>query len=124
MTRPLVNDLTGQRFGRLIVRGRAPNKGGRVMWNCICDCGRECVVESTNLIFTQMSCGCYRRERLSEIRSKRDGVGTRYGRLVVEGYDGPRAHVVCDCGTHKTVFNKHLLDGSTRSCGCLRRRQR
>lgn len=119
--RPLINDLTGQRFGRLTVSGRAPNRNGRVMWDCVCDCGGTTVVESSNLIFTQMSCGCYRDERLSEIRSRRDGVGTRYGRLVVESYDGPFAEVVCDCGVRKRVRNKHLRDGSTRSCGCLRR---
>lgn len=118
MGRPLRNDLTGQRFGRLTVTCRAPNRNGKVMWECVCDCGGSTTVESSNLIFTQMSCGCYRRERMSEIHSVRPPLGARYGHLVVEGWDGPMSRVVCDCGTHKAVRSKHLRDGSTRSCGC------
>jgi hypothetical protein len=35
MTRKLI-DLTGQHFGRLTVVRRAPNKGIRTMWECLC----------------------------------------------------------------------------------------
>lgn len=58
------------------------------------------------------------------MRSKEAPIGTRYGRLTVEGYDGPYALVLCDCGARKRVRNKHLLDGSTKSCGCLNRETR
>ena len=71
MSRPLKNDLTGHRYGRLVVMDRAPNRNGHVMWHCVCDCGNECDVESSNLIFTQQSCGCYRRERASEVHGKK-----------------------------------------------------
>ncbi|MBQ8373493.1 MAG: hypothetical protein IJX35_04175 [Candidatus Methanomethylophilaceae archaeon] len=71
MSRPLKNDLTGMRFGRLVVTDRAPSRNGHVMWNCVCDCGTRCMVESSNLIFTQQSCGCYRRERASEVHRKK-----------------------------------------------------
>ena len=37
----MYDDLTGKKFGRLTVIGRANNsKAGRVMWLCKCDCGR------------------------------------------------------------------------------------
>lgn len=69
--RPLSVDLTGQRFGRLVVTERAPNQGAKVMWHCICDCGGEKDVQSFNLIFSRTtSCGCYRRERQREIRTR------------------------------------------------------
>jgi hypothetical protein len=50
--------------------------------------------------------------------------GSRVGRLTVIGVDPDRAKthrlVRCDCGNHKSVWNKQLRNG-TRSCGCLRR---
>lgn len=60
-------DLTGQRFGRLLVireSGRA--KGGRVTWLCKCDCGAETVVRRDNLRSGHVkSCGCLRDEKLA-----------------------------------------------------------
>lgn len=54
-------DLTGQRFGRLLVLSKADGKPGR--WNCLCDCGNEKVVYGSCLVSgSTKSCGCYRRE--------------------------------------------------------------
>lgn len=58
-------DLTGQRFGRLLViREYGRDKQGAVLWLCKCDCGVETVVTSGHLRsgHTQ-SCGCLQRER-------------------------------------------------------------
>ncbi len=72
MPRPLTVDLTGQRYGRLTVVERAPNQGQKVCWRCQCDCGNESTVQTFNLIFGQTnSCGCYRRERASEVHMKK-----------------------------------------------------
>ena len=56
-------DLTGQRFGRLVVVSHAESKGQMSRWNCVCDCGNTTTVYSNNLRrgYTQ-SCGCYRHE--------------------------------------------------------------
>lgn len=56
-------DLTGQRYGRLIVVSQAPSQNGSKRWLCKCDCGKETIVHQGNLRrgYTQ-SCGCYRRE--------------------------------------------------------------
>ena len=75
-------DLTGQRFGRLLVLyecGRS--KGGNVLWKCRCDCGNECVVSSDALRkqHTQ-SCGCLRRDRIREC-STIHGLSTKHKRL-------------------------------------------
>lgn len=54
-------DLTGHRFGKLIVIGEAPSKNGRAMWRCVCDCGNEKVVGRQNLMDGMTkSCGCLR----------------------------------------------------------------
>lgn len=34
-------NLIGRRFGRLVVEAEAPRVGGRLMWLCMCDCGRK-----------------------------------------------------------------------------------
>lgn len=61
-----IKDLTGKRFGRLVVCRRAPSeKGARngVYWICKCDCGRGKKILSSALLsgFTR-SCGCLRSE--------------------------------------------------------------
>lgn len=60
-------DLTGQRFGRLTVVGRAENdQHGRARWNCKCDCGTPKIVAGCQLRggYAQ-SCGCLQKERAS-----------------------------------------------------------
>lgn len=57
------HDLTGQRFGQLLVIERAEDKTTglkpKVMWRCRCDCGKETVVWGSSLTQgTTVSCGC------------------------------------------------------------------
>ena len=59
-------DLTGQRFGRLIVEGMAPRRSHMIEWRCQCDCGGTTVTQGAMLkIGRTKSCGCWRRERMS-----------------------------------------------------------
>lgn len=54
-------DLTGQRFGRLVVikRSKAGNDGS-VYWYCRCDCGKEVIVKGSALRSGHTkSCGCF-----------------------------------------------------------------
>ena len=52
-------DLTGQRFGRLVVLEVAPNDGkGRTRWICQCDCGNLSTVVHSALGKKTNSCGC------------------------------------------------------------------
>ena len=65
-------DLRGLRFGRLTVVEEAArrNKKHRY-WLCLCDCGRETIVESSHLRSGHTkSCGCYRMELPREQRRK------------------------------------------------------
>lgn len=51
--------------------------------------------------------------------------GERFGRLVAIAVDGrdPQRRLkwrcACDCGSHKTLPSRHLVQGLVRSCGCL-----
>lgn len=59
-------DLTGQRFGRLVVLERCETvkHGEHVKWLCQCDCGNTVKVKSNSLRFgNTMSCGCLRVEQ-------------------------------------------------------------
>lgn len=52
-------ELTGQRYGRLVVLRQAENIGKRTAWLCRCDCGNEVVVRTDRLRSGHTtSCGC------------------------------------------------------------------
>lgn len=55
-----LNDLTNQKFGKLIVIKRAENdKRGNAQWLCKCECGKEVIVRGYQLIGNiTKSCGC------------------------------------------------------------------
>ncbi|ADY54690.1 hypothetical protein Sgly_0324 [Syntrophobotulus glycolicus DSM 8271] len=60
----LIKDLTGERFGKLIVLNRAlsNSKSGNARWTCRCDCGSFTTVTGSKLINKHTtSCGCNKR---------------------------------------------------------------
>lgn len=70
--RPINRDLTGQRFGRLLVQGTQVVQD-RLKWKCACDCGQTTFVAERNLIRNHTrSCGCLRTE-LNRNRGKTPG---------------------------------------------------
>ena len=61
-------DLTGKRFGRLVVLNKQGHKGKLIAWRCKCDCGNETVVSVSNLLNNSTkSCGCLAREIYSSV---------------------------------------------------------
>lgn len=78
-------DLSGQRFGRLVVLEKVGvDERRHSLWKCQCDCGSQTVVTATSLLtgHTQ-SCGCLMRETTAksftkhgESRSRLYGVWT------------------------------------------------
>jgi hypothetical protein len=130
-------DITGQRFGRLIVIKLDHTEKGKnrhSYWLCKCDCGNEKIIDKNSLVGggTQ-SCGCLREERLKESH-QRDFVdlkNQKIGRLKIikrgEDYISPGGfHRIqwlcqCDCGNTKLIASSSLLSGGTKSCGCLAR---
>lgn len=84
MAHPL-NDLTGQRFGRLTVieRGESrihttlrpfgsPTTRKTTCWVCQCSCGNIVTVTRNNLISgASTSCGCKRKEKMGEVAKAR-----------------------------------------------------
>lgn len=74
---PLLIDLTGKRFGKLVVINRASNTAYKhVRWHVHCDCGNDKIVSGKNLKHgDSTSCGCYARE----INSSVDGLASARG---------------------------------------------
>lgn len=61
------DDLTGQRFGRLVVLEYVERRGCHSMWKCQCDCGNTIITSAHSLkLGRTKSCGCLN----TEVRSK------------------------------------------------------
>jgi len=65
--RPLKNDLTNKKFGKLTVLYRTRYHLKGVKWMCVCDCGNFSIPESNDLKSGHTtSCGCYGRSMLEK----------------------------------------------------------
>ena len=66
-------DLTGKRFGRLVVIGKSlkRSKHRNTYWFCQCDCGEiTCIMASSLRFGNTQSCGCLRIERTIKATTK------------------------------------------------------
>lgn len=71
-------DLTGKRFGRLMVIKRVGTRHRECLWECKCDCGKSIDTISSNLRTGHTkSCGCLVMERTKETNTKHGLYGTR-----------------------------------------------
>ena len=96
-------DLTGQRFGRLVVKERAENdKTHHTRWVCVCDCGNYVTVSQANLSSgNTQSCGCFRKEN-----SQRNGSTTD---SMERGYTGFGPICSPDAGIQKFAHIKTMV---------------
>jgi len=68
---PGIKDMTGLRFGRLLVIGRSksvkyPCGTSRATWNCLCDCGNKKIICGSSIRSGMTrSCGCLTKENTS-----------------------------------------------------------
>ena len=114
-------DLTGKRYGRLIVMGSVRSEDGRLMWQCQCDCGSLCVkaagVLNAGLV---SSCGCIRKS--TGVKS-----GEKYGRLTaLESTEKRSCRAViwkcrCECGNVIETRSTLLKNGQATNCGCVKK---
>ena len=60
-------ELTGKRFGKIKVVSKKGIEKGCVIWNCVCDCGKELEISTGRLNFGNVkSCGCVKRQMIIE----------------------------------------------------------
>ena len=116
-------DLTGQRFGALVVlNATEERRNGQVIWSCQCDCGKITLMSTNQLKQRKIpSCGC-----LGKGKKRVDLAGQRFEKLVALKPTGDMKwgseiwECQCDCGRITRVIKANLINGGTRSCGCLR----
>lgn len=119
------NDLTGQRFGRLMaIRPTDERWRTSVVWECQCDCGQTCRVPSSWLRSgSKRSCGCLQDE------ARRDDItGQRRGRLTAVRPTDQRRHGNtvwewrCDCGAQVLKPPGMVREGMSTMCpACAKR---
>ena len=79
-------DLTGQRFGRLVVAERVSSRPGctNARWRCVCDCGNETILLGTTLRRGESkSCGCLRSELQRKKMSTHGRCGSRLATIAL-----------------------------------------
>ena len=127
MGRPII-DITGQRFGRLLVlcRCKENTSYNKPQWICQCDCGKQTIVagECLKKGLTK-SCGCLAKEN-GQYNFK-DITNQRFGKLTVLEHIGSKRknalwRCKCDCGSIIEALGTDLRRDSIQSCGCQRSR--
>lgn len=120
-----LKDITGQRFGKVVVikqgeRVFYPSGSSKINWICECDCGNEVITNGASLRKgNTTSCGKCRWV---------DRVGQVFGKLTVISkvdFRNEAGKIVttwrcqCECGNTHDVGGNNLVAGNVKSCGCL-----
>lgn len=112
-------DIIGDKYGKLTVIKRIE----RSRFECLCECGDTTVVDIRNLRSGEVkSCGCLCRTNSKNEISPKDLTGMRFGKLIVKNKDEKSNKLICQCDCGRTIATKrsYLLNGDTKSCGCIR----
>lgn len=125
-------DLTGNKYGHLIVTQMLYNYNNTHKTKCLCncDCGKKNILripyDLEHKSTKNTSCGCARADSIRESIG-RDITNEKFGKLFVnkiiwEGYKHPMVDCNCDCGNKHILFRKSdVQSGHTQSCGCLQK---
>lgn len=125
----------GEKYNHLTIKEKAPDHvqpSGQIkrMVKCECDCEKHTILTcmlSNVLRGNTKSCGCQKIDSLIKTKSV-DITGKRFGKLIAikrEGsyFSGGNSCALwkckCDCGELTYVPTSNLLQGLTKSCGCL-----
>lgn len=108
----------------MLKQAQGKNNDRHSYWLCKCSCGNETIVVGTSLTrgYTK-SCGCLRKSK-----NTKNLIGQKYGKLTVikkankpNNLKNRNAYWLCkcDCGNEKVINGKSLMNGATKSCGCI-----
>lgn len=120
-------DLTGNTYGRLTVLGDVGKrtKNGKVLWHCLCECGRVTFVRGDHLKNGKVSsCGCLDTEKKHERFKDLTSTETDNFKVIDRAYSQKgRVYWNCickHCGNHIELQSNQIDRYS--SCGCKRNR--
>jgi hypothetical protein len=112
--------FSGEKINELTLIEETPyREGSNVIWKCLCSCGKECYVNTSNLN-KQLSCG----HLIS--RNYKDISNQKFGKLLAlePTLERQNGCVVwkckCDCGNICYKGSSYLITGVVQSCGCLK----
>lgn len=120
----------GQMYGKLKVIDKVNKKGRERYWICECQCEDKTIkeVRSDHLLRGETtSCGCFQKERASEVNKNNyiDITGQKFGHLtVLEKTDKKKNKLVvwkcqCDCENKTIVYRTlHQLQCNPYTCFC------
>lgn len=122
-------DLTGKRFGRLVVKEMIYERNKQTLAVCECDCGNTI---TTKIVYLNngdtKSCGCLKRDASSECNTKDfTGVVSPYGIEIIKRHSQTDRGVwmwECKCGECGEIFvdiPARVTGGHVTSCGCAKR---
>ena len=124
-----IKDLTGQKFGKLIVLEITPERRNRqVVWKCLCECGNITYVvgQALRTGHTQ-TCGCGNHTS----KNVKDILGQRFGKLVVLARSDKKTNsrnvywdCRCDCGKIESIQGTFLNTGKYQACSECRKQER
>lgn len=121
------NNLTNQRFGRLIVLGDVGNRtaNGKILWHCLCDCGTITFVRGDHLKNGKIqSCGCLNDDKKRSRFKDLAGTETENFKIIDRAYSkNQRVYWNCickHCGNH-VIYNSNEIERN-RGCGCRQNR--
>lgn len=121
------DDLTNQRFGRLTVLGDVGKRTGkgRVLWHCLCECGRVTFVRGDHLKNEEIrSCGCLNEEKNHKRFKDLTNTETDNFKVIDRAYSkNQRVYWNCickHCGNHIELHSNQIERYS--SCGCKHNR--
>lgn len=113
-------NLIGRRFGHLKVlsKNSRRDKNRRVLWTCLCDCGKTKKLPTPVLVYGRTS---------SCRKCNEPEIGQRFSSLTVTSKSRLRDstgnrlwNCVCECGIQVRVTDRNLKSGNTKSCGCTK----
>jgi hypothetical protein len=118
--RTRVMDLTGNRYGMLLVKSFAGvDKNRAAAWNCECDCGTTTTVIANSLRRgLTKSCGNHLPSKTADIEGQRFGMWTVKEFVEVDNHRMAKWKCICDCGNVGIVSTNSLRTNNSTNCGC------
>lgn len=112
-------DMTGKKYNKITVLEMLPEPNHKTKCKCLCDCGNIFTTTSYDVRSGHTkSCGCIPSSSPTELIGKKFNMLTPY---MFGGITNKKTRwwCKCDCGNIVLVYATNLVNGHSKSCGCL-----
>lgn len=130
-----LEDITGQKFGKLTAISLIGNDNGKTVWLCQCDCGKMHIAKASNLkTGNTTSCGCVTKGRptksVTDLSKIENLEGYTIGKLTILQKAPYKCHgeymytCKCKCGAKLGVSERALRTNKIKSCSKCKAEER